>query len=103
MRAEARILAPRPPDSAGGWAGPGRGGASRPPAPLVQVSIGRWGNDAAIAYQHRRCLDNCAFQQIAQGAKFAHFFTQDLHRMAVDTCKLLAQVRQLLKGVTHPG
>ena len=72
-------------------------------APLVQLGVIAGGNNPAVADQHRRRINDRPFQQLAQFAKFTHFFTQHLHRRAVDASQLSAQLWQLLKSMAHTG
>ncbi len=61
------------------------------------------GNNAAVAHQYRRCVDNCAFEQFTQFAELAHFIAQLLDRRAADVGQHFAQDRQLLERMTHTG
>ncbi len=79
------------------------GGAIRQRAPFVQLFMVAGRNNAAVADQYRRCVNNGAFQEVAQFGEIAHFFTQRLYRRAVNGFKLSVQFRQLLEGVTHSG
>ena len=79
------------------------GGAIRQRAPFIELLMVARGNNAAVAHQHRRRVDNCAFEQFAQFAELAHFIAQPLDRRAADVSQHLAQDRQLLERMTHAG
>ena len=41
-------------------------------APLIQLFVIARCDNTTVAYQHRRCVDDCSLQQIAQLGKLAH-------------------------------
>ncbi|CSE30544.1 Uncharacterised protein [Shigella sonnei] len=44
-------------------------------APLIQLFVIARCDNTTVAYQHRRCVDDCSLQQIAQLGKLAHLLT----------------------------
>ena len=63
------------------------------PAPLIEFRVIAGGDNAAVANQYRRRIDNRPFQQFAQLAKFPHLFPEPLYWRTVDVPQHRAQCR----------